>query len=363
MVEARVSARERESLAHGRTRQWKRIALCTLALLQTALARAEQQAPATLLDTPVLVVDSAGVDDLELPAALRELCARVGIRVAAPFEAVVGDVLLLAHIRADGDEIELSVEDAHTRKLVGERSVQRAGSQALARETLAHVLLGLVEPWIERVRKARTSPPPPPPQPVLGAEPLAPAPLVVTLGLAGGAMALARDQWGGRFTGNTALVWSSRLEPTLALDLHGAPPVNVSERDVRARFWMLGARLRGRLDLFRGKRGACDAALSGGIDLLALKPTSARDGVALSALSVRPQPVFGAALGGRVQLSPRIQLVIALGADVDPMPRAWQVNIDGDRSTLLRSTWLRPYALFGLDFVARPAPQLTAVAP
>lgn len=344
-------------------RTWLWLALALLGLLQTRRVQAEQDTPPTALDTPVLVVDSAGVDDPELPAALRELCARVGIRVAGPFEAVAGDVLLLAHIRSDGDEIELSVEDAHTRRVVGERSVQRVESQALARETLAHVLLGIVEPWLERARRERAKPPPPPPQPVASAEPLAPTPLVVTLGLAGGAVALARDQWGGRFVGNTALVWSNRFEPTLALDLQGAPPVNVSERGVQARFWMLGARLRGRLNLFRGARGACDVALSGGLDLLGLKPTSAQVGVALEPLSLRPQAVFGAALGGRVQLSPRILLVIGLGADVDPKPRVWQVDVEGARSTLLHSTWLRPYALFGLDFVARPAPKLAAVAP
>jgi hypothetical protein len=356
----------REACLRAVLRRWAaRGLVCLLLALRVDRVRAEQAAPSRELEVPVLVVDSAGVDDIELPAALRELCGRVGIRVAAPFEAVSGEVLLLAHIRAAGDELELRVEDAETHRTIGERIVPRAESQAIARETLAHVLLGLVEPWIERTRRERAERAAAAPVQQLPSAILTPAtPIVVTLGLSSGAVLVARDHWGARVLGNTALMWSRRLQPTLALDLHGSPPVSVSTADVAARFWLLGARLRGRLNMIEGSHGACDVALSVGADLLGLKPTGADPRTRVSGLRPRAQPVFGAAIGGRIHLSRRIALVLGVGVDVDPQPRIWQVRVDEDSLiTLLHTSMVRPYALLGLDFVARAAPESVEKAP
>jgi hypothetical protein len=347
---------------------WVRLRLSCIACVWLALganlARAEQATPSVVMETPILVVDSAGVDDIELPAALRELCGRVGIRVAAPFEAVSGEVVLLAHIRADSDEIELRVEDAQTRRTIGERVVPRAESQALARETLAHVLLGLIEPWLERTRRERAErAAAPPAQALPSALPTPATPIVVTLGLATGPALVARDQWAARILGNTALVWSRHLEPTLALELHGSPPVPVQAHGIEARFWLVGARLRGRLNMFAGPRGAFDAALGAGADLLGLKPSAGPEGTQLTGLRPTAQPVIGATIGGRIRLSPRVALVLGIGADFDPMPRIWQIKVPGDEITLLQTSLLRPYALLGLDFVAHAAPGPAEKAP
>ncbi|HEX6242683.1 MAG TPA: hypothetical protein VFZ61_17340 [Polyangiales bacterium] len=330
--------------------------------LMTATARAEQPPPGRELEIPVLVVDSAGVDDLELPAALRELCSRVGIRVVAPFEAVRGDVVLLAHIRADGDVLQLSVEDAETRRQIGERTVPRAESQAIARETLAHVLLGLVEPWIERRRREQAEAAARPQD--LPSTPSAPsAPLDVRLGVGAGPIVLAREQWGARVYGHTGFTWLRKSAPTVAVDVSGALPVPVEAAAVSARFWLVGARLRGRFSAFSGPRGAFDVALSGGADLLGLKPVSAPPGTRLESLSLRVQGVFGAALTGRVHLPRRIDLVFGAGLDVDLKPRTWAIEAYGMETTLLSTGYLRPYALVGVDFALRPPPAEGQVAP
>jgi hypothetical protein len=313
------------------------------------------------IETPVLVIDSAGVDDMELPAALRELCSRIGLRVVAPYELAPGKVVLLAHIRADGDELELSVEEAETRKLIGQRRVPRGESQALSRETLAHVLLGLVEPWLERARRAQAEPPPP--QELPSAPPKERVAWLPSLGLGAGPIALAQNQWSARLAGHSAFTAQRPTAPTVAVDLSGAAPVAVQGEGVQARFWLVGARLRGRISAVARPRGGLDVALSAGVDLLGFKPVSAVDGTSLASLSLRAQAVFGGALTGRVRLPRAIDLVFGVGADVDPKPREWKVSTEGMESTLLRPYTVRPYALVGLDFTLHTTPQKAQAGP
>jgi hypothetical protein len=188
------------------------------------------------------------------------------------------------------------------------------------------------------------------------------APLDVRLGLGAGPIVLAREQWGARLYGHAGWTWLGRAAPTLAVDVSGAPPVPLEAASVLARFWLVGARLRGRLSAFNGRRGAFYAAVSGGADLMGLKPVSAPDGTQLAPLSLRVQGVFGAALTGRVHLPRSIDLVFGAGLDVDPKPRTWAIEAYGMETTLLSTSYLRPYALVGLDFALR-APKVEGQAP
>jgi hypothetical protein len=212
----------------------------------------------------------------------------------------------------------------------------------------------LVEPWIERRRKQQAEAAAQPQD--LPSTPSAPSvPLDVRLGVGAGPIVLAREQWGARVYGHTGWTWLRKAAPTIAVDVSGAPPVSVEAAAVSARFWLVGARLRGRFSAFSGPRGAFDAAVSGGADLMGLKPVSAPDGTQLESLSLRVQGVFGAALTGRVHLPRRIDLVFGAGLDVDPKPRTWSIEAYGMETTLLSTSHLRPYALVGLDFALRAA--------
>lgn len=330
-----------------------------MALVWTALfcgnVQAEQwQEPARQTPALVLVVDYVGVEDAELPPALRELLGRVDVRVVSRFEPVPGQVLAYARIEVRAAEVDVVLQDATTRASRAKRSVPRGDSRALLRETVAHVLLGLVEPLAEA---ARLAPPPAPlpseAAPDTPARPRSPSALGAGLGLWGGPMMLDQDSWGARFVASAALAWSKRFYPQLGFEVGSTVPVSVGERGVRASVLLSGARLRTRITPFEGAHAALDTSVSGGADVIVVKPQTGPAGVALSPTILSWQPAFGVAVTGRVRLSSHLSLVFGAGTDVYPSPDVFRVRVSGRTSEFLETTWLRPYAMLGIDWTSR----------
>jgi hypothetical protein len=273
-----------------------------------------------------------------------------------PGEGAPGAVIALARIRIEHDRAEVAVTDGKrpTEPAV-RRDLLRSESSALFRETVAHVLLGLVEPLVEREHEI-VEPAPPSPDPEPQREPQPKPARAISLGGQAGLALLGVAQWGARFVATGALVFDRALRPSLALDLGMALPVKRKAQGVTATFVLTGARLRARVEPMRRRRGSLEVSLGGGIDIMSLKPDSASGPLLLEQTSVRVQPVFGGALGGRIRLSAKLAAVASLGVDVDVARRKWWVQEGTSRAVLLETAVLRPYALLGIDWTAGAHP-------
>jgi hypothetical protein len=168
---------------------------------------------------------------------------------------------------------------------------------------------------------------------------------------------LAQGAWSARFVGSGALVWEGRFSPSLALDASVAVPVTVNQQGVEAQVLLAGARARARLTPLAFTRAAVDAALSAGADVFVVRPEHATDGTKLSASpSRRGQAVLGLALGVRTRVHPRLELVLGVGLDFDPMPRRWAVDEGESSSVVFETRYVRPYATLGVDWLPHALP-------
>jgi hypothetical protein len=292
----------------------------------------------------------------ELDATLRELMGRLGLELVSPGERPPETVVALARIRIDRDRAKVIVTDGkRSAEPPMQRDLVRTESSALLRETVAHVLLGLVEPLAERddeiMEPARPAPSPEPlqaPQPRPGR--------AFSLGGQAGLALLGVAQWGARFAATGALYFDGALRPALALDLQAALPVRLRAQGVTATFVLTGARLRARVEPVRRRRGSLEASLGGGFDIVSLRPDAASAPLLLEQTSVRVQPIFGGALGGRTRLGTKLTLVATLGVDIDLVRRKWWVQEGMTQSVFFETSVLRPYALLGIDWMAVATP-------
>lgn len=301
----------------------------------------------------LVVVDypNSAFTDPQLHAAVRELLSRVQVQVVSAAQVANGEVIAYAQIAIGDDAVEVRVEDARGRYPPARRSLLRGGSDAMLRETVAHVLLGLIEPLAEADRPA-------PEQPLhAGDEGGSGARRAWQLGLHGGPVQLAQGSWSARFVGSGALVWEGRFSPSLALDASMALPISVNEQDVEAQVLLAGARARARFTPLAFAHAALDAALSVGADVFVMRPEHAGEGTKLSAGASRTgQPVLGLTLGARTRVHARLELVLGLGLDFDPMPRRWAVAEGESSSTVFETRYVRPYATLGVDWLPRALP-------
>jgi hypothetical protein len=328
--------------------------LCALvaiaALVAPRASHAEERRERTRR-AQLVVVDypNSAFTDPELQAAVRELLSRVQVEVVSAAQAANGEVIAYAQIAVGGEAVEIRVEDARGRYAPARRSLLRGGSDAMLRETVAHVLLGLIEPLAEADRHA--------PEQALRAGDDTGTRRAWQLGLHGGPVQLAQGTWSARFMGSGALVWGGRFSPSLALDASIAVPATVNQQGVEAQVLLAGARARARLTPLAFARAAVDAALSVGADVFVVRPEHATDGTKLYAgASRRTQPVLGVALGARTRVHPRLELVLGLGLDFDPMPRRWSVDEGESSSVVFETRYVRPYATLGVDWLPRALP-------
>jgi hypothetical protein len=335
-----------------------------LAVMLTPRSGRADERRASARRPQLVVVDypNSAFTDPELHAAVRELLSRIQVRAVPLAQAAEGEVIAYAHVLMGHDEVSVTVEDARGQHGIARRSVPRGDSPELLRETLAHVLLGLVEPLSESAQIT--------PSQALSDQAGTPsdrrrAAFVPQLGMHGGPLQVTTETWSARFVGSGALAWDSRLGHTLALDVSAALPVAVDKQGVRARVLLAGSRLRARITPWTLTHVMLDTSLSVGLDVISIRPKSAPSGTDLGGTSIRGQPVLGIAVGGRTRVRTRMELVLGLGLDLDPMPRSWQLETGPMHDTVFETTLFRPYATLGLDWLlrAQPAKPAAEVAP
>lgn len=299
----------------------------------------------------VVEYEGTELEVAELDATLRELMGRLGLQLVAAGERAPGAVVAYARVGIEHDRAHVRVTEGETRGAPPvQRTLVRNESSALFRETVAHVLLGLVESLLERDHEARE-----PEAPTRDAdEPrqhARPRPArTYALGVHGGPALLGVAQWGARFVATGALAFDRALHPSVALDLGATWPARLKAQGIAATFVLTSARFRARMDPIRRRRGSLEVSLGGGIDIASLKPASAPGTLLLERTSVRVQPVFGGALSGRLPLSAKLSAVASLGVDIDVARRKWWVQEGTTQAVIFETAVLRPYAFLGIDW-------------
>jgi hypothetical protein len=319
--------------------------VCASCLLLAAPARA---------GAPVVVLEASEALDPALSATLGELLSRIGVRLVRSGEG--RDVVARVRIEPRDDGAVVSIDDERGRGLSVRREITRTGTEALFRETLAHVVLSAVEPLVD-APPAEPEPAPPiaPSEPAPRADALdppdRPAATHLVLGARGGPLWIARGHVGAAFLVGFGLELSSRLRPALLLEGGATWPERLRERDIEAQLRVGSLRLAPRLTVLQASRVGIDLGIAGGTDIAALVPERGPPRTR-SVRSRRVQPVAGAFARLAVALSPSLRMFAAAGLDVDFAPRRWIIGGPRGETTLAELARYRPWAQLGLEWVA-----------
>jgi hypothetical protein len=368
-------SRDRSAKATSNTRRLARTALlAALALAHPHASYADAPAPeAHASERRVVVLDAVGGDgiDADFEATLGELLGRLQLGLVRSEGASGARVLARVRIESNERGATLTVESGRSDVPTVRREVERGDSPALFRETLAHVILGAIEPLVGREPEVDRPPPPPPSAPVANAPPPTgderpstqpPAnqeprePMQLSVGARAGPRLLESDRAGISFAGTVSLTLPARLRPSAAVYAGYVLPARVSRSSVDAEFHLVPVRAEARIQPLRWGGGGLETALVGGVDFVSLAPQSAPSYVHLDEPQNRVQPVLGAAMSGRFRLSPSSDFVVTAGLDVDTSPRRWVVATGRERDELFETARFRPYAALGLDFTMLGVP-------
>jgi hypothetical protein len=312
--------------------------------------------------------------DPEFQETLRELLSRVGLELVSPSRADDERVLWRVDVETSERSATVTMYKARSDTRV-RRQVDRAQTKALFRETLSHVILGVIEPHagddepVEAKVEQKPAPEAPAPkEPVREQTSVLPAQLSspridsvestqmspakapsFSVFLRGGPLLLAVDYLVAQFGGGATLRFKSALSPALGLEALGIWPAAVGGGGLDAKVRMISLRLLPSLRLVARPRGALDLALAPGLDLVSFSTERAPREVAEAPRTKRIQPVAGARLTGSLRLSRLMVLLLGAGLDVDFAPRRWVVADRDGSTTLFETSRYRPYAYLGLD--------------
>ena len=321
-------------------------------------------------------VELSGDVDKDLEQLLSELLGRSGLTLTWSAPSSEGRVIARVHVKLRDDGAVLDVVDPRDASSARQVSVPRHGAEALFRETLAHVILGNVDPLatLDAEKPSTTpsrhaGPTPAAPKPAPVAAPtvaaLAPQPdmslnyrhrreeeerLHVAVGVGGAALLVARDRAAPVMAGSLGLVFPGALQPRAALSAGYMPPLGIDSEGLTANFRLIPMRAHLGLAPWRSPWLALDAALSVGVDWLTFTPTDTTAELRAAPASTRVAPVLGALLGARAHLGAGLDATLGLGLDFDPTPRTWLV-VEGERSVpVLEMLRFRPSAALGLEW-------------
>jgi hypothetical protein len=305
-------------------------------------------------------------NDPQLFETVRELLSRAQLELVTPSRAGEDRVLAWVDVESTDGGAQITVRSPATDTFV-QRQVQDAESPALFRETLAHVILGVVEPLasdqpettpeapastsasseVPEDARAFTLSSPRSDAASRGGARSASAPSVA-LGLRGGPLLLSSDRLVAQLGGQAILRFASALRPALGLEAAGIWPATLDDDGLGARVRLLSVRLVPGLRLLDGTRGAIDVALAPGVDVLsfAAQPDDGR--LRRAQDSRRVQPMLGARFTASLRLSRLLELLLGLGADYDFAPRRWVVATPSGSREVLETLRVRPYAYAGL---------------
>jgi hypothetical protein len=323
------------------------LVVCALCLLRAAPAHAEP---------PVVVLDASEPLDPALSATLAELLSRIGVRLVRSADG--RDVVARVRIEASDAGALVRVDDERGRGLSVRREVTRTGSEALFRETLAHVVLSAVEPLTDA--PAAAAEPEPEPE-VTASEPIAradaldrpaePSATHLLLGARGGPLWLAPGHVEVGFMAGLGVELPGRLRPALLLEGGATWPAQLRERDIEAQLRVGSLRLAPRLTVFHGSRMGIDLGIAGGTDIAALVP-GRNPPRTRSIRSRRVQPVAGASARLAIALAPSVRMFAGAGLDVDFAPRRWIIGGPRGETTLAELARYRPWAQLGLEWIS-----------
>jgi hypothetical protein len=341
-------------------------------------AVAQMSAPETRREVRrVVVLDVAGgeVTDAELEATLGELLGRLHLDLARPGGAADGRVIATARVELSERGAVLTVQARRPDAAPVRREVERGDSPSLFRETLAHVILGAIEPLTAGRDESDRAPETPGEPPAASVGPLrettasAPAareaardPMRLSIGANTGPRLLESDRAGIGFGGVVSLALPWALRPSAAIEAGYLLPVRASRNSVDAEVHLVPLRLAARIQPIAGKIVALETGVSGGVDVISFTPQSAQTFIRLGASSSRLQPVFGGSVAARFRLSPIAEFVLTAGGDVDVAPRRWVVGAGPQRDAIFETARFRPYASLGLDLTMLGA-TTTSAAP
>lgn len=294
----------------------------------------------------------------ELQETLRELLARIGLVLVSAQEAHEGRVTARVVIELADDEAHVEVRSTGRDAESFERDVPRGETSSLFRETIGHVVLGLVEPLT--VVRDQPAPPVPPAQPSPAEQPPATrelAPVVLALGAGAGLLRVTSSSPAAWLFATLAVASERRLRPAGRLQIGGTPHSPLQAHGASADLHLFSVRAHALLAPWQTARWSLSTGLGGGLNVLAMKSTDTTPGVQYARDSLRVQPVLGALLGLHVRLHELIELTLNGGLDLDLQPRAWQVQRGAERLLFVETPYLIPYLTLALDFrVARTRP-------
>jgi hypothetical protein len=338
-----------------------RCAAVALVLLASAgLVQADPPAIEIRSETRRFVrLETTGTDgiDAELEATLGELLGRLHLELVHAGAAPDGPIVARVRVESSDRGAVLTVESGQPGVATVRREVERGVSVSVFRETLAHVILGAIEPLALDESAERAPAPLPEPTPEgLSAPDMTPPtdrprdPTRVTVGARAGPRLLASDRASVAFDGVARVIFGASMRPSVGFHGGYVLPARINRSGVDATFGLIPFRLESAIEPVASRSVALETAILGGIDIVSLSPNSAPPFVHLESSSIRVQPIVGAAVTGRFHLSPNAHLVITTGVDFDAAPRRWDIGSESGRTAFFETARLRPYAALGLDW-------------
>ena len=324
-----------------------------------------------------VVLEAPASIDPELEESLRELLQRNHFRLVHPAVVRASRVFALVRIELHQGDATVTITDGSGKSPAVQREVYGSESAAVFRETLAHIILGSVEP----LAVSRATPPSQtdegaphpvresgdanrengdsPPRGLPAAAPSAegkPRRVSVALGYRGGPLLVSTNQGAVAFGAQGTVTLESALRPSLqSTPATSYPLVSLTGVSTPA-------------------SGSCHCGCA-----LPSRPTRGlpwRSRRRSSAESIwfpchpvrpmhrcksRPKPAAcspSSAQPSRAQshLAPTLDLVIGLGLDVDLAPRRWLVASDLTSSSFFELARVRPSASLGIMWTFSGAP-------
>ena len=304
-----------------------------------------------------VVVLDAGPEavDTELADVLAELLARLHLDLVRRGSPSAAPVVARVGIESSERGAVVTITGRRDSTPV-RREIERGDSPAVFRETVAHVILGAVEP----LASSDQEPSPPPVSAPVDA-PAAPAVTraseaverhaVWSLGGRAGPRFLAADRASIGFGGFAGLTLPMSLHPSAGLHAGYVLPARLSRDGVDAVFGLVPLRVQAGIEPLAAKSVALDVALAFGVDIVWLIPEAGPPQSQLGPSTTRLQPMIGAASSARFRLAPKADLVLTLGVDLDAAPRHWVIAAGPAHNPLFEMSRFRPYATVGFDWM------------
>ena len=296
--------------------------------------------PATKARGVIVTLEYGEPIDGALSASLRELFGRVGLTLLERDDGDESTLLARVRINENNEGATVRVFGVASGRLESTHRVQTAATEALYRETLAHVVLGAVEPLtseaVARAAAAKAESASVPPK--------APRPAAHFGGALGVGPLWLGDLWGARIFGRADAYVATRLPSVFGLTLGGVLPRQTERADTHTELWLAFARLQAGVEPLIRSFLRLGVLLTVGADLISVSATTERATDSVSS----PQRLVDAMLGGLVQLRFPLrrgfELSLALGCDVDLTPRSFVVHDGEEEHTLFALARARPYA-------------------